>query len=150
MEKNIRYEHIIEQLKPLLDKTEFPFSRMATTIALLHNKMDNFLWTGFYLLYREDLLVGPYQGQLACVQLKKNTGVCWSAINNKKTIIVPDVHNFEGHITCDSRTNSEIATPVYFRNGQVAGVLDIDSQINNNFDETDAIWLEKIAKLMYI
>ena len=150
MDKEKRYKHIIEQLDELLKVTEFPFSRMATTIALLHHKMEEFSWTGYYLLYLNELFVGPYQGSLACQKLEKDKGVCWTSFNQNKTIIVPDVHKFEGHIACDSRTNSEIVTPVHFRNGKIAGVLDIDSKNFNQFDEIDAIWLQKIAKMIYI
>jgi len=83
-------------------------------------------------------------------KVKKNTGVCWAAINQNKTIIVPNVHEFPGHIACDSSTNSEIVTPVYFKNGLIFGVLDIDSKNFNQFDETDALWLEKISKMVFV
>lgn len=150
MDKEKRYSHLLKQLNELLKVTEFPFSRMATITAVLHNKMEGFLWTGFYLKLQLELVVGPYQGPLACQKLKKDTGVCWASFNQNKTIIVPDVHKFEGHIACDSRTNSEIVTPIYFRNGQIAGMLDIDSKLFNHFDETDALWLEKLAKMIYV
>lgn len=150
MDKEKRYSHIIEQLNELLKVTEFPFSRMATIAAVLHNKMEGFSWTGFYLKLQHELVVGPYQGPLACQKLKKDTGVCWASFNQNKTIIVSDVHKFEEHIACDSRTNSEIVTPVYFRNGLIAGVLDIDSRNFNHFDEIDALWLEKLSKMVYV
>jgi GAF domain-containing protein len=145
--KEARYLRIYEQLKGLLTKTDFDISRMATIAALLHHKMDYFFWTGFYLLVDDELLVGPYQGSLACQKIEKNTGVCWAGINQMKTIIVPDVHQFPGHIACDSRSNSEIVVPIY-KNNKVVGVLDVDSNKFNSFDEIDAKWLEKICKLI--
>lgn len=145
--KEARYLRIYEQLKGLLTKTDFDISRMATIAALLHHKMDYFFWTGFYLLVDDELLVGPYQGSLACQKLEKNTGVCWAGINQLKTIIVPNVHEFPGHIACNSRSNSEIVVPIY-KNKKVAGVLDVDSNKFNSFDEIDAEWLEKICKLI--
>ncbi|NCO55484.1 MAG: histidine kinase [Bacteroidetes bacterium CG02_land_8_20_14_3_00_31_25] len=150
MDKEKRYSHIIEQLDELLKVTEFPFSRMATIAALLYNKLEEVSWTGFYLKLQHELVVGPYQGPLACQKLKNATGVCWASFNQNKTIIVPDVHKFEGHIACDSRTNSEIVTPIYFRNGMISGVLDIDSKNFNNFDDIDAKCLEKLSKMVYV
>jgi GAF domain-containing protein len=149
MEKDKRYKHIFKQLEELLKITEFPISRMATISSILHNKMEGFFWTGFYLMHKDELLVGPYQGSLACQKLKKDTGVCWAGVNQRKTIVVPDVHDFPGHIACDSRSNSEIVIPVFDKNNKIIGVLDIDSKNFNQFDEIDAVWLEKIAGLIY-
>ncbi|MBI5540273.1 MAG: GAF domain-containing protein [Bacteroidia bacterium] len=148
MEKEKRYQHIIKQLESLFEVTEFPISRMATISSILHNKMEGFFWTGFYLLNNGELLVGPYQGSLACQKLKKDTGVCWAGVNQKKTIVVPDVHEFPGHIACDSRSNSEIVIPVFNKDSEIFGVLDIDSKNFNQFDSVDAIWLEKIVKMI--
>ncbi|NOU46099.1 MAG: GAF domain-containing protein [Bacteroidales bacterium] len=142
-----RYERIFEQLHVLLVKSNNPISGMATLSALLHHKMK-FFWTGFYLLHEGKLQVGPYQGALACIDLKKDTGVCWAAINQKQTVVVPDVHDFAGHIACDSRSQSEIVVPVFMHDGSIIGVLDIDSDERNSFDETDARWLEKLVKLI--
>ncbi|GAB4280499.1 MAG: GAF domain-containing protein [Marinilabiliales bacterium] len=152
MEKNkkaARYQRIIEQLKPLISQTENPVARMATIAALLHNKFDYFFWTGFYLLDNGNLIVGPYQGSLACLVLKKNTGVCWAGIKEKHTIIVPDVHKFPGHIACDSRSNSEIVIPLKNSDNKIIGVLDVDSKEFNSFDDMDALYLEKIIDLIY-
>ena len=121
---------------------------MATIIALLHHKMG-FFWTGFYLLQDGKLQVGPYQGALACIDLKKDTGVCWAAINRQQTVIVPNVHDFPGHIACDSRSKSEIVVPVILHEGRITGVLDIDSDTLNAFDQTDAVWLEKLVNLIH-
>jgi GAF domain-containing protein len=111
--------------------------------------MDTFFWTGFYFLVDNKLQVGPYQGSLACIDLAKDTGVCWAAINQKKTIIVDDVHAFPGHIACDARSASEIVVPLYDERDVLCGVMDVDSRELNSFDETDAYWLEKIRKLVY-
>ena len=149
MEKDKRYKHVYQQLEELLKITDFSISRMATISSILYNKMEGFFWTGFYLLHNDELLVGPYQGSLACQKLKKDTGVCWAGVNKMKTIVVPNVHDFPGHIACDSRSNSEIVIPVKDENDKIIGVLDIDSKNLNQFDETDAVWLEKIVNLIY-
>lgn len=143
-----RYARIYEQVTELLIKCNNPVSAMATISALLHHKMG-FFWTGFYLLHEGKLQVGPYQGSLACIDLKKDTGVCWAAITRQQTVIVPDVHDFPGHIACDSRSQSEIVVPLFNAKGQITGVLDIDSATLNTFDETDAFWLEKLVKLIH-
>ena len=122
---------------------------MATIVGVLHHKMSAFYWTGFYLLNKGELYVGPYQGTLACIHLKKDTGVCWAVINQKETVLVPDVHNFPGHIACDSRSNSEIVVPLKNKEREIVGVLDVDSLDFNSFDKTDKEGLEKILELVY-
>jgi GAF domain-containing protein len=121
---------------------------MATIAALLHNKMPHFFWTGFYLLEAGELVVGPYQGSLACMVLEKKKGVCWAGILRRMTIIVPDVHKFPGHIACDSRSNSEIVVPLFDEKNKAWSVLDVDSQNFNAFSEVDKEWLEKIVRLI--
>jgi GAF domain-containing protein len=143
-----RYQRIYAQLEPLLLKTENKVARMATIAALLHNKMPYFFWTGFYLLEAGELVVGPYQGSLACMVLKKKKGVCWAGILRRMTIIVPDVHKFPGHIACDSRSNSEIVVPLFDEKNKAWSVLDVDSQNFNAFSEVDKEWLEKIVRLI--
>jgi len=147
--KNERYQRIYEQLETLITKSSDPDARMATIVALLHHKMENFYWTGFYILKGGELTVKTYQGPLACQVLPKHTGVCWSGIDQHQTVIVPDVHKFKGHIACDPRAKSEIVVPLRDSNGEVIGVLDIDSDQLNNFDENDATWLEKIIKMIW-
>ena len=147
--QEIRYQHIYGQLETLLTKTKVPEARMSTIIAVLHHKMPNFFWTGFYHLVDDELIVWCYQGPLACQILEKNKGVCWAAIQQQKTIIVPDVEQFPGHIAYDSRSRSEIAVPLKDAGGNIKGVLDIDSQLIDNFNETDAKWLEKIIDMVY-
>ncbi|MBU1718359.1 MAG: GAF domain-containing protein [Bacteroidetes bacterium] len=147
--KENRYERLYAQFLDLTSVTENPVSRMATMAALLHHKMDYFFWVGFYLLRDGELLVGPYQGPLACQLLKKDTGVCWAGINQGRSIVVPDVHAFPGHIACDSRSNSEIVVPLTDAGNKIIGVLDADSRDFNSFDEIDAGWLEKMCALIY-
>lgn len=146
--KERRYQRIISQLEGLVYQTNNPPSRRATIIAVLHNKMDKFFWTGFYHLVDGQLLVGAYQGSLACQVLKKDVGVCWAAINRGETLIVEDVHKFPGHIACDSRSNSEIVIPLKDREGKITGCLDIDSQEFSTFDEIDAKYLELITRMI--
>ncbi len=146
--KKGRYERIHQQLKELLTATDNRISRMATIAAVLHHKMDGYFWTGFYLLSNGNLFVGPYQGPVACQVLAKDTGVCWTGINQGKTIIVPDVEQFPGHIACDSRSRSEIVVPVRNKEGLIIAVLDVDSKHLEQFDETDAAGLEKIIGLI--
>jgi L-methionine (R)-S-oxide reductase len=146
--KKARYGRLFIQLQELLKTTKNQDSRMATIVAVLHNKMEYFYWTGFYMLSEGELLVRNYQGPLACQLLKKNTGVCWAGIDRGETVIVPDVHKFPGHIACDSASKSEIVIPVRNSKGEIEGVLDVDSKSFNSFDETDAEWLEKIVGLI--
>jgi len=122
---------------------------MATVIAVLHHKMDYFFWTGFYLLKHGELIVGPYQGPVACMVLEKDTGVCWAGINQQQTIIVFNVHDFPGHIACDSRSKSEIVVPLKDKDGNIIGVLDVDSKELNSFDNVDKDGLEKILDLIH-
>ena len=147
--KTKRYKRIYLQLQELVQKTDNTIARMATISAVLYHKMDNFCWTGFYLLLKNELIVGPYQGPLACQMLEKNRGVCWKSINEQQSIIVPDVNKFPGHIACDPRSKSEIVIPVKNNREDIIGVLDVDSNKLNNFDETDALHLERIANLVY-
>jgi L-methionine (R)-S-oxide reductase len=147
--KKERYHRIYHQLKDLLVKSDDFEARMATIIAVLHHKMETFFWTGFYCLKDGELIVKTYQGPVACQVLKKNTGVCWAGINRGKTIIVPDVHLFPGHIACDSRSKSEIVVPFKDTTNRIIGILDVDSTSLNAFDQTDAIYLEKIVALIY-
>lgn len=136
------------QLKELLLKSDDLISRMATINSILYHKMEGFFWVGFYLLKADKLLVGPYQGPVACLELPRNQGVCWEGINLGKSVVVPDVHEFPGHIACDSRSQSEIVIPVRDHSGKIIGVLDIDSKLKNNFDNTDAEQLENIVALL--
>ena len=146
--KKGRYERIYIQLTDLFKKSPNLNARLSTVNAVLHHKMDQYFWTGFYLLENGELIVGPYQGPVACQVLEKNKGVCWTAINEKKTIVVADVSTFPGHIACDSRSNSEIAVPLIDKENNIIGVLDIDSKNYGAFDEIDRDGLERIVELI--
>ncbi len=143
-----RYARIQAQLEPLLAETGNRTARMSTIAALLHHKLPHFFWTGFYILDRGELTVGPYQGTLACLVLTKNQGVCWAAVARRQTVVVPDVHQFPGHIACDSRSRSEIVVPLFDEGQEVWAVLDVDSRQVDAFSEVDREWLEKIVKLI--
>ena len=147
--KFARYERIKEQLIPLFKQVEDPTSRMASAVALLKNKFDYFYWVGFYRFVRNRLLVGPYQGTLACMELEKDRGVIWHGINTGQSVIVPDVNKFPGHIACDSRSKSEVVAPVKDRTGNIVAILDVDSKDFNSFNEDDKKGLEMIAGLIY-
>ncbi len=146
--KNARYERLYEQIEDLMKKSDSSLSHMATICAVLHNKMDYFFWTGFYLLQDGKLQVGPYQGPLACQELEKEKGVCWAACNTKTSIIVPDVSLYPGHIACDNRSKSEIAVPLFSEENKVVAVLDVDSQSLESFNNVDQEWLSKIITLI--
>jgi L-methionine (R)-S-oxide reductase len=147
-QKLLRYERIRAQLAGLLGKTSDPQARMATVAALLFHKFDYYFWCGFYRLVDGDLVVGPYQGPLACQVLARERGVCREAIRRSETVVVPDVHQFPGHIACDSRSLSEIVVPVRDGSGAIIAVLDVDSDKLAQFDEADAEGLEKIVDLL--
>ena len=147
--KSSRYTRLEKQITELFRKNQDLDARMATINAVLYHKMDGFFWVGFYLLKEGRLIVGPYQGPLACLELEKDKGVCWTGINQDQTIVVDDVHRFPGHIACDSRSKSEIVVPVKDRENRIIGVLDIDSSLLSNFDSTDALHLENIVKKLF-
>lgn len=148
--KEGRYQRMFVQLEKLMTTCKDEEARKATIIAVIHHKMEYFFWTGFYMLNKGELIVSKYQGPVACMLLKKDAGVCWASVNQQKSIVVEDVHNFPGHIACDSRSQSEIVIPLKSREGEIVGVLDVDSKDLNSFDEIDRIYLEKILNLIYI
>lgn len=147
--KEGRYKRIHDQLAELVKKSNDQQARMATIVAVLHHKMEYFFWTGFYLLKEGELTVNIYQGPVACQILEKNKGVCWAGLNKRETVIVEDVHSFPGHIACDSRSQSEIVIPFKDVDGNIIGVLDVDSKDKNSFDNIDGYWLERILKLVH-
>jgi L-methionine (R)-S-oxide reductase len=147
--KEGRYMRIQQQLEALLPKTEDPFARMATICAVLHHKMDHYFWTGFYLYKEGKLVVGSYQGPVACQELEKDKGVCWAALNRASAVVVPDVHAFPGHIACDSRSKSEITLPVFNQKGAIEAIFDVDSDRLGSFNETDQRALTSIMELIY-
>ncbi|MCD5415723.1 GAF domain-containing protein [Candidatus Bipolaricaulota bacterium] len=143
-----RYERLYGQLRGLIeDKSPSLQAAMSTICALVHAKMRHHLWTGFYFVVSEDELhVGPYQGPLAC-QILKGQGVCLHSARTKAPVVVDDVQTFPGHITCDSRANSEIVIPL-FKDADVVAVLDVDSSIRNQFSDRDIEPLSKIIGLL--
>ncbi|MBC8490214.1 MAG: GAF domain-containing protein [Bacteroidetes bacterium] len=147
--KEERYKRVTKQIEELITKTEDPLARMSTIIAILHHKFDYFFWTGFYRLINDELIICCYQGSVACLVLNKHVGVCWAAINKGKTVIVPDVNEFPGHMACDSQSKSEIVIPVKNKSGDVVAVLDVDSKALDSFDEIDAKYLKQIVDLIY-
>ncbi len=143
-----RYARIAHQLGDLYAKVPDPLSRMATAAALLHHKLPHFFWTGFYRLVQGELVVGPYQGSLACMQLERGKGVCWAAVDAAEPVLVEDVRAFEGHIACDLRSRSEVVVPVKDADGRVLAVLDVDSEEPGAFGAVDVEGLTRIATLI--
>ena len=144
--KEERYATLLPQLKALVESENDDIANMANISACIMDTF-RFWWVGFYRVIDGVLVLGPFQGPLACTRIKKGKGVCGTAWQNEETIVVPDVEQFPGHIACSSLSKSEIVVPV-FRNGSVIGVLDIDSENLGTFDETDRIWLEKVTALL--
>jgi len=149
IKKEGRYSRIYKQLKDLLSRTEDPLARMASVCAVLHHKMDYYFWTGFYLLKEGKLIVGPYQGPVACQELEKDKGVCWAAVNSQAPVLVEDVHAFPDHISCDSRSLSEITVPVFNERGEVMAVFDVDSDQKASFSHIDQRALSEIMSLIF-
>lgn len=145
--KDEKYAELFPQIKSILEGETDMIANMANVAAVLHEEFI-FWWTGFYRVVSEDtLLLGPFQGPLACTRIKKGRGVCGTAWEENTTQVVPDVHLFPGHIACSSLSQSEIVVPVHDRGGRVVAVLDIDSERLSTFDEIDKLWLEKICDL---
>ena len=145
--KTFRYVRLYQDIRLFLGDESNPVARMANAAALIQEKMQ-FFWTGFYLKDGDTLVLGPFQGPAACMRIGYGKGVCGTAWQQDKTLVVPDVHEFPGHIACSSLSNSEIVVPLHDGKGQVCGVLDIDSEDFGTFDLTDAMWLEKIAAII--
>ncbi len=144
--KSEKYISLLPQLKALLSGESDAIANFANVSAAL--KMTfNFFWVGFYIVKENELVLGPFQGSIACTRIKCGRGVCGTAWKEKKTIIVSDVNTFPGHIACDVASQSEIVVPL-FHNNEVIAVLDIDSEQLNHFDETDAHYLELLVKLL--
>ena len=143
--KEEKYEVLYRQIESLMEVETDMIANMANVSAMIQETF-HFWWTGFYRVVEGVLVLGPFQGPLACTRIKYGTGVCGTAWKENKTQLVPDVEQFPGHIACSSASKSEIVVPIR-RNGEVTGVLDIDSEFLATFDETDQKWLEKIAAL---
>jgi len=145
--KEEKYKSILPQIKSLLEDETNSIANMSNICAALKYNMDGFFWVGFYFVQANELVVGPYQGPLACTRIKLYDGVCGASVKEKKTIIVDDVNKFPGHIACSSDSKSEIVIPI-LRNNEVFAVLDIDSDKYANFDNIDKIYLEKLADII--
>ena len=144
--KEEKYKELIPQLKALLTGEVDIIANLANTVAALRQTFD-FFWVGFYIVKEEELVLGPFQGTIACTRIRFGRGVCGTAWKERRTIIVPNVNLFPGHIVCDSASLSEIVIPL-FQQGEVIAVLDVDSQYENHFDDTDAKYLQQIAGIV--
>lgn len=144
--KSEQYESLLPQVKGLLEGEPDLVANLANVTAALKEQFG-WLWVGFYLVKEEELVLGPFQGPVACTRIKKGRGVCGSSWAEARTLIVPDVEKFPGHIACSSLSRSEIVVPV-LRDGQVVAVLDADSAEYDTFDHTDQSYLEKIVGLI--
>lgn len=151
-EKSARYAEVAREIVAVLDGETNLIARMATVSNILHHAFDHYFWTGFYLVDPEkpdELVIGPYQGTLGCVRIAFGQGVCGAAAARRATVIVEDVHAFEGHIPCDARSQSEIVVPVFDRAGQLIAVFDVDSERKAMFDATDREGIEPILKASF-
>lgn len=144
--KEEQYSSLLPQIRGLLDGETDLVANMANVAAALREQFGWF-WVGFYLVKNDELVLGPFQGPVACTRIRKGKGVCGSSWAQAKTLIVPDVEKFPGHIACSSLSKSEIVVPV-IRNNKVVAVLDVDSDAPDQFDETDKLYLEQIVDLV--
>jgi GAF domain-containing protein len=145
MQKKQEYETVLLATKGIVADKQLPISLYANLSALLKQTLSDVSWVGFYLFNGTALYLGPFQGKVACVDITLDRGVCGLAARTKKTVIVPDVHKFPGHIACDEGSNSEIVIPL-MKNNQLIGVLDIDSYTFARFDKVDQTYLEKLVQ----
>jgi GAF domain-containing protein len=144
--KTRQYESLIPQIKGLLEGETDLVANLANVVASLKEQFQ-WLWVGFYLVKDDELVLSPFQGPVACTRIRKGKGVCGTSWEKEKTIIVPDVEEFPGHIACSSSSRSEIVVPI-IRSGRVVAVLDVDSEQIDHFDETDQVYLQQIVELV--
>ena len=144
-DKDQLYQSLLPQIEALISSEDDWVANLANVSAALQQAFS-FLWVGFYRVIDSQLVLGPFQGPIACTRIAKGAGVCGEAWQRNATIIVPDVDQFPGHIACSSSSKSEIVVPIVNTNNEVAFVLDIDSDKLNDFDETDQVYLERLAK----
>lgn len=148
MNKIENYQLLVKQAKSLLESEFDLIANMSNISALLFNNLPNVSYAGFYRYQNDELILGPFQGPIACMHIKIGNGVCGTAAKTRQTQIVADVHEFPGHIACDEATNSEIVIPLIQNNSLIA-VLDLDSKNFNRFDDIDSTYLTKIAKCIF-
>lgn len=141
------YKLLAEQLKSLAEDEPKYIPVLSNASALINENLDDLNWAGFYLMDNGSLLLGPFQGKVACIRIALGKGVCGTAAQNDETLLVPNVHDFPGHIACDSASNSEIVVPIH-NDGKVVGVLDIDSPSLNRFSQADKEGLELFVKTL--
>jgi GAF domain-containing protein len=144
--KEEKYQQLLPQIKALVEGEENLIANLANIAAALKQQFD-FLWVGFYLVEGNELVLGPFQGPIACTRIRKGKGVCGTSWDKNEIIVVPDVEAFPGHIACSSQSKSEIVVPLYQKN-IIIGVLDVDSDQLNSFDELDAKYLKDIIALL--
>lgn len=142
-----KYAALLPQIQSVVEDEPDQIARMANVAAMLHETFQ-WWWTGFYRVIGEELVLGPFQGPLACTRIRRGRGVCGTAWNKDETQLVPDVDKFPGHIACSSASRSEIVVPVHNQEGKVIAVLDIDSAELDTFDATDRLWLERIVEIL--
>lgn len=147
--KQEQYQQLIPQIKAVIEGEEDLVANLANIAAALKQQF-NWWWVGFYWVKKEELVLAPFQGPLACTRIKKGKGVCGTSWLKQETILVEDVDKFPGHIACSSFSKSEIVVPIFNRQKQVVGVLDVDSEHLNHFDEIDKQYLEEIVKLIVV
>ncbi|WP_411953660.1 GAF domain-containing protein [Alkalibacillus sp. S2W] len=145
--KSQSYEQLLKQLDSLLEGEDSVTANLANASALLNQFLDNVNWVGFYTMNHGELVLGPFQGLPACVKIPNGKGVCGTATKERATQLVPDVHQFPGHIACDAQSQSEIVVPIIV-NDKIFGVLDIDAPIKERFDETDHHYLEQFVETL--
>ena len=141
------YNALIRDAIAITDGSPSAITTLANISALINERLDIINWVGFYLYDGDRLILGPFQGKVACTVIEMGRGVCGTSAQSEKTVVVPDVHLFEGHIACDSASNSEIVVPI-FKNGGLFGVLDIDSPIKDRFKENDRAGLEGLVRVI--
>ena len=147
MDRTVNYEHICRQLAALTEGVPYETANLANASALLWQELPDINWAGFYKMVDGALILGPFQGKPACIRIPVGRGVCGTAVAEDKTQLVYDVHQFPGHIACDCASNSEIVVPIHV-NGQIWGVLDIDSPSIGRFTEQDKAGLEKAVEIL--
>ena len=145
--KEETYKLLVSQIASLIDGEKDTIAIMSNVAAAIHQTMG-FWWTGFYRVVDDELVLGPFQGPVACMHIPYGKGVCGTAWQRAETVVVPDVEQFPGHIACSSESKSEIVVPVFNSNGKVTAVLDIDSERLATFDDVDRKYLEDICKLI--